>query len=168
MYRRLALEYGCDIFSGSGTGTFDIDIEIPELTEMQLGSYIFMDAEYLGIEWKTGSAPFMPALTLLATVVSAGRDGYVTIDAGLKSLYRDGGSPRVVRRESSGWRYEWFGDEYGKIIVPEGTPPPRPGERIELVISHCDPTINLFDRMYAVRNGKVEEIWDIDLRGMSR
>ncbi|MHB9028509.1 MAG: DSD1 family PLP-dependent enzyme [Candidatus Latescibacterota bacterium] len=168
VYRGLASQYECDIFTGGGTGTFDIDTEIPELTELQLGSYIFMDAEYLDIGWKSDAASFLPSLTLLATVVSANRRGYVTIDAGLKALYRDGGTPRVVRLEGPGWRYEWFGDEYGKLIVPEGAPAPQPGDRVELVVSHCDPTVNLFDRMYAVRNGLVEEIWEIDLRGMSQ
>jgi D-serine deaminase-like pyridoxal phosphate-dependent protein len=168
VFRELASRYQCDIFTGGGTGTFDIDTGIPELTELQLGSYIFMDAEYLDIGWQSPPAPFLPALTLLSTVVNASRRGYVTIDAGLKALYRDGGTPRVVRPEGSGWRYEWFGDEYGKITIPEEAPVPGPGDRMELVVSHCDPTVNLFDRMYAIRNGVVEEIWDIDLRGMSQ
>ena len=122
----------CTIFSASGTGTFDIDLSVPEVTELQVGSYACMDVEYLDI----GSAEndrqftsFGPALRLLTTVVSTNQRGFVTVDAGLKSLYRDGGTPRIIGSESSGMTYNWFGDEYGMIICPDQIPiPPLLGQ----------------------------------------
>ena len=144
----------CTIFSASGTGTFDIDLAVPEVTEVQVGSYACMDAEYLGIgsaENPTRFTSFGPALRLLTTVVSTNQKGFVTVDAGLKSLYRDGGKPQVIGSESSGMEYNWFGDEYGMVSCPGKAEIPSIGTVLELVTSHCDPTINLFDRFYLTR-----------------
>ena len=161
----------CTIFSASGTGTFDIDITIPELTELQVGSYAVMDAEYLAV----GSAQdperfvsFAPALRLLTTVVSANQDGFVTVDAGLKSLYRDGAVPQIISPENSHLVYNWFGDEYGKVSCSGDFDLPALGTVLELVTSHCDPTINLFDRFYLTSGSEVVDIWPIDLRGCSQ
>jgi len=159
----------CDIFSGSGTGTVDIDIGIPELTELQPGSYVFMDAEYAVVESLAGgpmSDRLLPALTLLTSVVSANHDGHVTVDAGLKSLYRHGGTPRVLR--PGGLVYDWFGDEYGRVTAEAGYGLPVPGAVLELMVSHCDPTVNLFDCYHVCRGDTVVGTWPIDLRGCCR
>ncbi|MBI4766278.1 MAG: DSD1 family PLP-dependent enzyme [Deltaproteobacteria bacterium] len=160
----------CTIFSSSGTGTFDIDLAVPEVTELQVGSYACMDAEYLDI----GSAEndrqftsFGPALRLLTTVVSTNQKGFVTVDAGLKSLYRDGGTPKIIGSES-GMTYTWFGDEYGMVICPDPVGLPPIGTVLELVTSHCDPTINLFNQFYLIRGNDVVGVWPIDLRGCSQ
>jgi D-serine deaminase-like pyridoxal phosphate-dependent protein len=161
----------CTIFSASGTGTFDIDLTVPELTELQVGSYMCMDTEYLAIGSAEDSmkfAPFDPALRLLTTVVSRNQKGFVTVDAGLKSLYKDGGVPQIIRPEHTGWVYDWFGDEYGKVSSPDNQELPSIGTVLELVTSHCDPTINLFDRYYLTRGTDVLGVWPIDLRGCSQ
>jgi D-serine deaminase-like pyridoxal phosphate-dependent protein len=164
-------ERTCTIFSGAGTGTYDIDIQIPELTELQVGSYAVMDAEYLNIGVKDDPARFVdfqPALTLLTTVVSVNHSEFVTVDAGLKSLYRHGGVPFVISPGFTDLRYEWFGDEYGKLIAKDGGNLPPLGTVLELVTSHCDPTINQFDCFYITRGEKVVDRWPIDLRGKSQ
>ncbi len=161
----------CTIFSATGTGTFDIDLAIPEITEVQVGSYACMDAEYLGLgsaENPSQFTSFGPALRLLTTVISANQKGFVTVDAGLKSLYRDGGKPQVIGSESSGMEYHWFGDEYGMISCPENSEIPSIGTVLELITSHCDPTINLFDRFHLTRGTEVIGTWPIDLRGCSQ
>jgi D-serine deaminase-like pyridoxal phosphate-dependent protein len=138
------------------------------LTELQAGSYALMDAEYLAIESADGSdaADYHPALTMLTTVVSGPHGRQVTVDAGLKALYRDGGRPRVLTPEYRKLHYDWFGDEYGKLSAPNRTTLlPELGMVLELVVSHCDPTVNLFDRLHITRAGKVVDIWPIDLRG---
>lgn len=163
-----AREDSCTIFSASGTGTARIDLSLPELTELQAGSYALMDAEYLAVESTDGSdaADYHPALTMLTTVVSGPHGRQVTVDAGLKALYRDGGRPRVVTPEYGKLHYDWFGDEYGKLSAPNrATLLPELGMVLELVVSHCDPTVNLFDRLHITRAGKVVDIWPIDLRG---
>jgi D-serine deaminase-like pyridoxal phosphate-dependent protein len=158
----------CTIFSASGTGSARIDLSSEELTELQAGSYALMDAEYLAIESADGSdaADFHPALTMLSTVVSGPHGRQVTVDAGLKALYRDGGRPRVLTPEYDRLQYDWFGDEYGKLSTPNRAAPlPELGAVLELVVSHCDPTVNLFDRLHITRAGKVVDVWPIDLRG---
>ena len=161
----------CAIFSSSGTGTFDIDLTVPDVTELQVGSYACMDTEYLGIgsaEDSTHFTPFEPALRLLTTVVSRNQEGFVTVDAGLKSLYKDGGVPQVLGSEYSGMTYNWFGDEYGMISYPDNVKVPSLGTVLELVTSHCDPTVNLFDRYYLTKGTEVVDVWPIDLRGCSQ
>jgi D-serine deaminase-like pyridoxal phosphate-dependent protein len=161
----------CTIFSGTGTGTYDIDIQIPELTELQVGSYAVMDAEYLNIAAKDDPArfsDFQPALTLLTTVVSVNNPEFVTVDAGLKSLYQHGGVPFVISPGFTDLRYEWFGDEYGKLVRADGGNLPPLGTVLELVTSHCDPTINQFDCFYITQVEKVIDQWPIDLRGKSQ
>ncbi len=161
----------CTIFSSSGTGTSDIDLAVPEVTELQVGSYACMDVEYVSIGSAEDAAQFTsfgPALRLLTTVVSRNQQGFVTVDAGLKSLYKDGGIPKIMGAEYSGLDYNWFGDEYGKIICSGHGDLPSLGSVLELVTSHCDPTINLFDRYYLTRGNEVVGTWPIDLRGCNQ
>lgn len=158
----------CDIFSAAGTGTFDIDLAIPEVTELQVGSYVCMDTEYLGIgsaDNATRFSAFGPALRVLTTVVSVNQQGFVTVDAGLKALYRDGGVPQVFAPSEAGLTYDWFGDEYGRVSCAGTNAPPALGTVLELIPSHCDPTVNLFDRFHLVRDDAVMGEWPIDLRG---
>ncbi|MGA9574811.1 MAG: DSD1 family PLP-dependent enzyme [Lysobacterales bacterium] len=162
---------GCTVFSTSGTGTFDIDIEIDEITELQTGSYVLMDTEYLDIGSATNEAQFAafePPLRLLTTVISANHDAWVTVDAGLKSLYKDGGIPRTAGPVQSLLEYDWFGDEFGMIKTTEKSPLPSSGTVLELLVSHCDPTVNLFNDYYLTRGDKVVGSWPIDLRGCSQ
>jgi D-serine deaminase-like pyridoxal phosphate-dependent protein len=163
--------FPCDVFTGGGTGTHDIDLSVPWLTDLQVGSYVVMDAEYMAIGCARNPDKFdvfTPSLTLLSSVVSANQNSFVTVDAGLKTLYRDGAHPVVLKPCEKGFTYEWFGDEYGMIRYPEGTDHPRPGNVIELVVSHCDPTINLFDQFYVISKDRVIDVWPIDLRGKSQ
>lgn len=155
------------ILSVGGTGSCRFDAAHPDVTEIQAGSYTLMDAEYfqVGGENQPRFADFAPALSLLTTVVSTNQPGFVTVDAGLKALYRDGATPEVCQ---PGLVYDWFGDEYGKIHSPTGSPLPRLGDQLQLIVSHCDPTVNLFDRFYLVDDGHVSAIWPIDLRGCSQ
>jgi D-serine deaminase-like pyridoxal phosphate-dependent protein len=158
----------CHIFTGAGTGTYEIDCRISELTDLQVGSYTLMDAEYLNIgssQNPTRFDKFPPALTLLTTVINANHDHFVTVDAGLKAIYHHGATPYVLHPYESGFQYEWWGDEHGRIDLSNRSKRPQIGEVLELVVSHCDPTVNLFDLLYFTREGKVTGVWPVDLRG---
>ncbi len=158
----------CAIFTGSGTGTHEIDCQVAELTDLQAGSYTLMDAEYLNIGSSQNPLKFEkfpPALTLLTTVISSNHPDFFTVDAGLKALYHHGGNPSVLHPEGLGLTYEWWGDEHGRINVPGALRKFEIGEVLELVVSHCDPTVNLFDNFYVTRKGLVVDIWPIDMRG---
>lgn len=167
-----ALTPSCRIFSASGTGSYNIDIELPEVTELQAGSYVCMDADYASI----GSAEeatdtfqdFEPAMRVLTTVVSGPHDHVVTVDAGLKALYRDSGMPRLLGEDANKYHYDWFGDEYGKITSHIGEPLPPIGTVLDIMASHCDPTVNLYNHVYLTRGQQVVDCWPIDLRGCSQ
>ena len=159
----------CDILSGSGTGTYDIDMEVPEVTEIQPGSYTVMDMEYqlIGSEQdKKQFRKYQPAMTMLVSVISANHSTHVTVDAGTKALYFDPTTkPKIISHP--GLEYDWagFGDEHGKVTANDSTELPKLGEKLELIVPHCDPTVNLFDRFYVVDDDEVIDCWEIDMRG---
>jgi D-serine deaminase-like pyridoxal phosphate-dependent protein len=141
----------CPIVSGSGTGTHTYDMAGP-YTELQVGSYVFMDADYGRVRQDDGTPlPFAPALFVLATVVSANRDGQVTVDAGTKALAVNGPPPARFIGVPSGATYTFAGDEHGTIKLPAGAPRPTVGARILIEATHCDPTVNLHSEYHAVR-----------------
>ncbi len=160
----------CPILTGTGTGTFDIDSSVEGVTEIQPGSYTVMDQEYAEIEGKESSrfSCFQHAMTQLTTVISANHTSHVTVDAGLKALYIDSTRPKIISHP--GLEYDWagFGDEHGKVTAKTGFSLPVVGEVLEMVVPHCDPTINLFDNFYVMESGQVVDRWSIDLRGCSQ
>jgi D-serine deaminase-like pyridoxal phosphate-dependent protein len=144
-----------EIVSTAGTGTCAFAAELPEVTELQAGSYPFMDCDYAKVE----GLPYESSLTVLASVVSRQRGETAVIDAGWKALSTDSGMPVVKGRPEL--EYGPKGDEHGGVRGARLTP----GERIELVPSHCDTTVNLYDEYVVVRKGVVEAVWPIAARG---
>jgi D-serine deaminase-like pyridoxal phosphate-dependent protein len=156
------------IISGGGTGTFDIDPDAHVLTELQVGSYVFMDRQYRDVWTKPGDAvPFETSLFVQTTVISANRDGMATTDAGFKSFATDAGSPEIASGAPEGANYFFFGDEQGGILYSTAGGKLVPGNVITCVVPHCDPTVNLYDVYHAVRGDTLEAIWPVDSRGRS-
>ncbi len=154
------------IVSGAGTGTFDLDPEARILTELQVGSYIFMDVDYLrALKDGRNAPPFETALFVATSVVSVNAPGYVTCDAGLKCFATDGPAPEPAAGAPPGSRYEFFGDEHGKLVLPPGAPRPPLGAILECVTPHCDPTVNLHDVYHLVRGDTLVDLWPVDARG---
>lgn len=154
------------VVTGGGTGTHRIDAEAGLLTEIQPGSYIFMDAEYLDCDLDgSGTPPFETALSIHATVISANHPGFVTIDAGVKALATDGGRPLVLAGAPIESEYRFMGDEFGMLILPPDADPPAIGDRIVLASSHCDPTVNLHGRYRLDRDGVAAGTWVAQGRG---
>jgi D-serine deaminase-like pyridoxal phosphate-dependent protein len=140
----------CAVISGSGTGSHAYDMDGP-YTELQVGSYVFMDADYGRLRQDDGSPlPFAPALYVLATVVSANREDQVTVDAGTKALAVNGPAPAHFIGLPAGASYSFSGDEHGTIRLPPGSPRPTVGARVLIGATHCDPTVNLHPAYYAV------------------
>jgi len=155
------------ILSGGGTGTFDIDPDARVLTELQAGSYVFMDHQYNDVWTKPGARPpFETSLFVQTTVISANRAGLATTDAGFKSFATDAGSPEIASGAPAGANYFFFGDEQGGIFYASEQKL-RPGDVVACVVPHCDPTVNLYDRIHAVRGQTLEAIWAIEARGRS-
>ncbi|KTD16777.1 DSD1 family PLP-dependent enzyme [Legionella jordanis] len=159
----------CHILTGTGTGTYDIDVEGTAVTEIQPGSYVVMDVEYAAIGSKENNqqfTTFKPALTLLTTVISSNRCEHVTVDAGTKAIYVDNKHrPKIISHQNL--TYEWaFGDEHGKITSTGQLP--HCGEILELILPHCDPSINLHDKFFITSKDRVVDVWEIDMRGASQ
>jgi len=141
-------DVGGEVASAGGTGTYDINTWA---TEIQAGSYVLMDTAYGHLD-----LPFRQALGVLATVISVSADHSVA-DCGLKALGMDHGNPTIDGADV------WFvADEHvtfalhGRVTV---------GDRIRVVPAHVDPTVAYHERMHLVRDGRVEDVWEVDLRG---
>ncbi len=153
------------IVSGGGTGTFGIDRHLHLFTELQAGSFLFLDSLYgpLAIE-PDGSNPFRHALFVRAAVVSANSRGNaqpkVVINAGLKAFATDSGLPVVVAGAPADAVYRYLGDEHGALMLPEGSAVAL-GTEVELIPSHCDPTVNLYPAYAIRRDGEFAETWPI-------
>jgi D-serine deaminase-like pyridoxal phosphate-dependent protein len=158
-------DYDCPIITGSGTGTAEFDAPGDVYTELQAGTYPFMDADYGDNEW-AGELSLRNSLFLLSTVMSTPSADRVVLDAGLKSTTIECGLPRM--HEQPGLTYVAANDEHGVVRVAAGTATPALGTKLLLVPSHCDPTFNLHDTLVATRGGVVEGIWPIAARGLSR
>jgi len=144
-----------EILSGGSTGSADIDLKLKDLTELQAGSYVMMDLAYrrLGVEFEN-------AMIVLTTVVSANHSGFVTVDGGFKAFSTDRSyGPEAL--DLPGSLYRWGGDEFGYVDVDQCEHKPRLGDRIEFLPPHCDPTANLYDRIYACRGEDIEDVWPI-------
>lgn len=158
-----------EIVTGSGTGTHAIDLALGVFTELQAGSYVFMDTQYLDCDLEgSGEPPFETALMVDARVVSANHSALVTIDAGFKSLSTDGGSPRVTAGAAPDTTFAFMGDEHGALVAPEIGAKLRPGDAVTLAVPHCDPTVNLYDYYHVVREGTLVEMWPVSARGRAR
>jgi D-serine deaminase-like pyridoxal phosphate-dependent protein len=148
------------LITGSGTGTYSLDADGP-YNELQVGSYVFMDADYARIKDDKGQAlSFSPSLFVFATVVSVNRPGQVTVDAGTKALATNGPPPCDLIGAPRGATYKFAGDEHGIITIPAGARPPALGARVLIGATHCDPTVNLHASFHVLKNGAVRK-WPI-------
>lgn len=146
-----------EIVSAGGTGTHDQTGRAPFVTEVQAGSYVFMDGTYRRVR-----EDFEPALTLLTTVIRR-RGRMLITDCGMKSLSHEFGMPRGATLPLE---CKALSEEHGHVLIDEGTDLPlAPGDRISLLPSHGDTTINLHDRYFAVRGDEVCAVWSIAARG---
>jgi D-serine deaminase-like pyridoxal phosphate-dependent protein len=159
-----------EIFSGGGTGTYNIMHLVPGFTDVQVGSYLFMDMQYLAIGSESGDAvynDFAPSLTVLTTVLNNRFPGRLTTDAGAKALTLNTPNAGVIGEP--GMDYSASSDEFGSIRF--SSPPARDykiGDRLEVIVPHCDPVVNEYDVMYGIRKDRVEVVWEVTGRGKSQ
>ena len=158
-----------EIVGGAGTGTFRLEAETGLWTELQVGSYVFMDREYAAIEGESGrpEPEFAQSLFVLATIVSRGASDRAVANAGLKSMSAEQGKPGLDGM-AFGAEVVGISDEHSLIRLGDGAASLRIGQQVRLVPSHCDPTVNLHDWIVAVRGDRVEEVWPVTARGASR
>src|SRR5881409_3879739 len=115
-----------EIVAGGSTGTWDIDVELPGLTELQAGSYCVMDIDYRRIGARAGAVngDFEMALTVITTVVSVPTADRAMVDGGLKAFSTDKTFP-PESVERPGVEFGFAGDEHGRLTVTDPSRVPR-------------------------------------------
>jgi D-serine deaminase-like pyridoxal phosphate-dependent protein len=150
------------IASGGGTGTYDVTAACPPMTEVQAGSYVFMDSTYAKVR-----PEFELALTLLSTVVSRPTPERIVVDAGKKTLSIEFGWPQPL--DLPGASVQALSEEHGKLIAAQpDTVSLRPGDKVQFVPSHCCTTVNLHDVLYVTQRGVLVDVWPIAARGRAQ
>jgi D-serine deaminase-like pyridoxal phosphate-dependent protein len=144
------------VVSAGGTGTFDSTGAHASVTELQAGSYAFMDTSHAAIV-----PGFDLALTVLATVIS--RHGQTTIlDCGKKTVGLEQPAPALLERNA---RVQYVAEEH--TVLELGTSERlRVGDRIEVVPSYCPVVVNLHDVYFVLEDGIVVDVWPILARGV--
>lgn len=155
------------VVSGGGTGTYDMEPELQFITELQAGSYAFMDIEYRDIGGARSETfdDFGVALFVLVTAISQPQSQLITVDGGFKSFASDKMAPQF--RDVEGLVYHWGGDEHGIVQLNNPSREVTLGNKLMMLTPHCDPTVNLHDYYFPYRDGMVSEIWPITARGFS-
>ena len=158
----------CPWITGGGTGSWEFEAAGP-WTEVQCGSYVFMDADYQRDAAAPGQAlgEFANALILLTTVMSKARPGLAMCDAGLKVQSMESGPPRILEPDprNSGLEVLGCADEHARVADPNDVL--RLGDRLRMTPGHCDPTVNLHDWLVGVRGDSVERLIRVSARGRS-
>ncbi len=153
----------CGTVTGAGTGTWQHERDSGVYTEIQPGSYVFMDADYHRNALAPDEHHFEQSLYVLATVMSTPARNRAIVDAGLKAFAFDSGPPQVYG--ARGLDYVKASDEHGVLTVSDDAEPPLLGDRVWLIPGHCDPTANLYDWIVGVRGTRVECLWPVSARG---
>lgn len=153
------------IVSGGGTGSHDIDTETGVFTEIQAGTYVFMDLYYMDTAMRRDEPhPFQPSLSVRGTVISAAQPGFVITDVGLKEV--DGAytsmSPSVLSGAPQGARYSLVGDDLGRIDFADAGDHLPAGATFEVLPPHCYQTAALYSVYHCVAGDKLVDIWPVD------
>ncbi len=153
------------IVSGGGTGTHDIDAHLGVFTELQVGTYIFMDVFFDRLQLRDdGARPFQTALSVYGTVISTASDGFVITDVGAKEIdgYHSEPDPVILSGAPSGSRYSLVGDDLGRIDLPEGSVPPAVGDTVKLMPPRAWEVVPFYTIFHCVSGTELVDIWPVD------
>lgn len=152
--------------TGGSTGTLYIDPGLGCYTELQCGSYVFSDVEYGAVDITgKGASPFETALFVRVCVIGRNWPQRVTCDGGNKHFSAKGTLPLFAEPPATGAIYRPDSDEHGIIELPVGAEQPHLGDAFELIVPHCDPTVNLYAHFHVVEGDTLVDIWPIEGRG---
>ena len=148
--------FPCEVVSAGGTGTYDITGNDPRVTEIQAGSYVFMD------NFHGNLVPgFSRSLTVLGTVVIH-HGQTIVLDSGRKSIGIDFVLPSLV--DYPFYKARFFAEEHALFDVDERCPL-KLGDATELTPGYAPTTVNLYDAYHVVENGVVVDVWPVFPRG---
>ncbi len=144
-----------EIVSCGGTGDCVIVRDFSGVTEAQPGSYLLMDS------WYAPFAPdFHPALAVLATVISRTGNNRLVVDAGVKAISGERGLPHIA--SCDGLRLKALHAEHAPVEIMDEKHAPKVGEKVQIRVHYHDGTVHLHRQMYGIRNGAVEEVFQIE------
>jgi D-serine deaminase-like pyridoxal phosphate-dependent protein len=150
----------CHVVTGAGTGTFSAEAASGLYTELQCGSYVFMDADYARNERDASEEVpvFAQSLTILTTVISRPAPDRAICDAGLKAMSLDSGPPSFACHPDID--FVGSSDEHSKLTLhPDSAL--RIGDRLHLIPGHCDPTVAMHDWILAHDGRVVTDVWAV-------
>jgi D-serine deaminase-like pyridoxal phosphate-dependent protein len=149
-----------NLISGGSTGTYNIDHQTG-LSELEAGTYVFMDTEYFIVGGQDGDTKryndWQPALTVLVTVDSQHHPNVITTDYGNKALAK-----KTDEVKDMPWlQVGLAGAEYGALTWKDGDKAPKVGDRVEIYCTNLDNSTNAFDRYYVAKGDKIVDVWPI-------
>ncbi len=155
------------IISGGSTPALFHSHKIDGMNEIRPGTYVFNDVMQV---WAGAPGWDDCAVTIMATVVSAARQGFVIIDGGSKTFTSDTRPfmeeitfGRVTEAPES--RFYKMNEEHGYIEWRGGSPSPRIGDRLRIIPNHVCAATNMHERVYGIRGEQVEQVWEVKGRG---
>ena len=155
------------IVTGGGTGSHDQEHEVGVLTEVQAGTYVFMDMNYRNVVMRRDEPyPFQPALSVRGTVISAAQPGFVITDAGVKEIDSVNGIAHAeILRGAPDWAtYSLCGDDMGRISFARPEDRMAVGDVVELMPPHCYQTVIMYSYYHVVQGDRLVDIWPVDAR----
>ena len=150
--------------SGGGSGAIRESHEIPELTEMRVGTYVFWDWGSVTKGWASFDDC---AMKIRATVVSANEPSRIILDSGSKTLNAetvDGCFGTIVEYPEA--RLHKVNEEHGYVDFSDCEALPQVGDVVHIIPVHTCVVTNLHNRLYGVRGENIEQVWDVAARGL--
>ena len=158
-----------DVVSGGSTPTGKYVASVPGVTEVRTGTNIFND--YAVISEGACTIDQIAAF-LIVSVVSTPESGFAVIDGGSKALATDypqkgknGTLEYAFCKDRPNLIVNRIYEEHGIIVNQNGNTGLEIGERIALIPAHICSTINLYNYVYVLDNGKIRKV-KVDARGM--
>jgi len=155
---------GVDAVSGGGSGAAFQAHEVPELTELRVGTYVFNDMNCVTRGWATLDDC---AMRIMTTVVSRPTPDRTILDAGGKTLAADrvnDGHGYIVEYPES--HIYQVSEEHGHVDMSACADRPVIGERLQVIPVHTCVVTNLHNQIYGVRGEEVEVVWPVAARGL--
>ncbi|MDA1189239.1 MAG: DSD1 family PLP-dependent enzyme, partial [Chloroflexi bacterium] len=147
--------------------THDFDYEMGVFTEVQGGTYVFMDMNYRDVVMRRDNPhPFKHSLFIRATVISSAQPGFVVTDAGIKELDNLNGkiNADILRGAPEGAVYSLIGDDMGRIDFARESDKMNIGDTVELMPPHCYQAAFMYSHYNVVRGDTLVDIWPVDAR----
>ena len=147
-----------EIVSSGETFTIDVATDIPGVTEVEGGSYALMGHTYDYMGYKLANK-------ILTTVISNPSDCKFIGDVGTLAHSWTGFGPTVYSRPDV--KVEMFRENH-VVFTTDKSDSLAIGDKLLLEPHYQDMLVNRWDQYICIRNGIVEEVWDIPGRGCTQ